>query len=97
MEMIGGARILEYVVTPGELAFGQGAKSKVQFTFWYNLENLKTVIMEMSYRSPLGPDAPADAASKALKFFNALQEQYNKRQFLVPGDMKMQRFMESIG
>jgi hypothetical protein len=52
--------------------------------------------MEMSYRSPLGPDAPADAASKALKFFNALQEEYNKRQFLVPGDMKMQRFMESI-
>ncbi|MFY9187554.1 MAG: hypothetical protein WAP01_08495, partial [Bacillota bacterium] len=96
MEMIGGARILEYVVTPGELYFGQGAKSKVQFTFWYNLENLKTVIMEMSYRSPLGPDAPADAASKALKFFNALQEEYNKRQFLVPGDMKMQRFMESI-
>ena len=96
MEMIGGARILEYVVTPVN-SIRPGAKSKVQFTFWYNLENLKTVIMEMSYRSPLGPDAPADAASKALKFFNALQEQYNKRQFLVPGDMKMQRFMESIG
>ena len=79
------------------MSYVQSAHGVSHYDFYLNrILSVEMCIRDRSYRSPLGPDAPADAASKALKFFNALQEEYNKRQFLVPGDMKMQRFMESI-
>ena len=86
LEMVGGIAIREYKVTPGELDFGQGMKTEVDISVWYNFDTGKIITAEVSYGSALGPDAPAAAVARAEAFFNALQERMAG--ILAPGGMK---------
>lgn len=86
LEMVGGIAITEHKVTPGELDFGQGMKTEVDISVWYNFDTGEIIAAEISYGSALGPEAPAAAVAKAEAFFNALQERMAG--ILAPGGMK---------
>jgi len=86
LEMVGGIAIREHKVTPGELDFGQGMSTEVDISVWYDFDTGRIITAEVSYESALGPDAPTEAVSKAIAFFNALQERMAG--ILAPGGMK---------